>query len=124
MPAYSLAQAAQACGVNRSTVLRAIKSGRITGTKDELGQWHVEPVELHRIFAPAEATPKAVPQHAQPDAELRLRAELAEQRLSDLKTALDDMRGQRDHWQEIASRLVLADSSRSRPWWRRLAGSR
>jgi hypothetical protein len=34
---YSLQSAATACGVNRSTILRAIKSGRISATKDELG---------------------------------------------------------------------------------------
>ena len=34
---YTLAEAAAACGINKSTVLRAVKSGRISGTKDELG---------------------------------------------------------------------------------------
>ena len=57
--ALTLAQAAQATGLNRSTILRAIKSGRISGTRDDLGAWTVEPVELHRIFPPAEAEPKA-----------------------------------------------------------------
>ena len=47
---YTLAEAAAACGVNKSTVLRAVKSGRISGTKDEFGTWHVEAVELHRVF--------------------------------------------------------------------------
>jgi hypothetical protein len=48
---YTLAAAAVATGLNKTTVLRAIKSGRISGTKDDTGQWHVEPVELHRVFA-------------------------------------------------------------------------
>jgi predicted site-specific integrase-resolvase len=47
---YTLAAAAAACGVNKSTVLRAIKAGKITGTKDEHGEWHVEPAELHRVY--------------------------------------------------------------------------
>ena len=53
--AYTLAEAAAACGLNKTTVLRAIKSGKITGTKDEHGGWHVEPGELHRIYPPADA---------------------------------------------------------------------
>ena len=57
--ALTLAQAAKATGLNRSTILRAIKSGRISGTRDDMGAWTVEPVELHRIFPPAEAEPKA-----------------------------------------------------------------
>lgn len=47
---YSLATAAAACGVNKSTVLRAIKSGKVSATKDEHGEWHVEPAELHRVY--------------------------------------------------------------------------
>jgi hypothetical protein len=38
--------------VVKSTVLRAIKAGRISGTKDEQGEWHVEPAELHRVYPP------------------------------------------------------------------------
>jgi len=47
-------------------------------------------------------------------AELRARAELAEQRLDDLKVALaemrqqrDDMAQQRDKWETVAQRLAL-----------------
>ena len=35
----------------KSTVLRAVKAGRISGTKDERGEWHVEPSEL-RVYPP------------------------------------------------------------------------
>src|SRR6266478_6357048 len=35
---YTLAAAAAACGLNKSTVLRAIKAGKISGTKDEHGE--------------------------------------------------------------------------------------
>ena len=77
--ALTLAEAAQQTGLNRSTVLRAIKSGRISGNKDELGQWSVEPAELFRVFAPAEASSQGVHQDAQGEAaELRRRAEAAE----------------------------------------------
>src|SRR6266568_4108944 len=36
---YTLAAAAAACGLNKSTALRAIKAGKISGTKDEHGEW-------------------------------------------------------------------------------------
>ena len=76
-----------------------LKSGRISGQRDELGAWLVEPVELHRVFpeATAEAAPRAVPQDAQADAQVAaLLAQLAE------------MRAQRDAWQGIAERLTSA----------------
>jgi excisionase family DNA binding protein len=133
---YTLAEAAQATGLNRSTILRAIKNGRISGVRDELGAWSVEPVELHRVFPPAQAEPQGVPrgvqQVAQPDLELRIRAELAEARLGDLRHALEDMRRARDDaieerncWRGQAERLTLpAPEDRSqaatpppRRWW-------
>jgi hypothetical protein len=94
--------------LNRTTILRAIKSGKISGAKDEHGEWHIEPAELHRVYPPVartEARPDATPQYAPGhDVELRIRATLAEARLADLKTALDDMREQRDQWQAMAQR--------------------
>jgi hypothetical protein len=39
---YTLAAAAAACGLNKSTVLRAIKAGKVSGTKDEHGERHIE----------------------------------------------------------------------------------
>jgi hypothetical protein len=49
---YSLAAAAAATGLNKTTILRAIKEGKITGTKDELGEWQVEPAALHLLYPP------------------------------------------------------------------------
>jgi hypothetical protein len=47
---YSLSEAATACGVYKSTIRHGLKAGRLTGTKDALGQWRIEPAELHRVF--------------------------------------------------------------------------
>jgi hypothetical protein len=49
---FDLASAAAATGVAKSSVLRAIKAGRISATRDDNGRWHVEPVELFKIFPP------------------------------------------------------------------------
>src|SRR5262249_15736745 len=49
---YTLAAAAAATGLNKTTILKAIKDGRIAGTKDDLGEWHIEPAELHLVYPP------------------------------------------------------------------------
>jgi excisionase family DNA binding protein len=120
----TLAEASAQVGVNRSTLLRSIKSGRLSGTRDEFGTWRIEPSELFRIYAPveihapaAEAMPKAVPQDAQADA-----------LVADLRAQLAEMRQQRDAWQGMAERLgmalpkpeVAAPAGPPRSWWRRL----
>jgi hypothetical protein len=66
----------------------------------------------------------------------RARADLAEQRLADLREMLADtremladMREQRDKWETVAQRLVLTNQQPQKPatsWWRwlRLGGVR
>ena len=106
---YTLSEAAAACGVNKSTVLRAVKSGRISGTKDEFGTWHVEAVELHRIFPPvasAAASTDAVPRHAAPDA-------AADALVAELRAVIADLRQDRDQWREQAQRLALPAAVRA-----------
>jgi hypothetical protein len=71
---YTLAAAAAACGLNKSTVLRAIKAGKISGTKDEHGEWHIEAAELHRVYPPVAAAAAgngALPRDAMPVEHLR-----------------------------------------------------
>ena len=44
---YTLGQAAKAVGMSKTSILRSIKAGRISAGRDELGQWAIEPCELH-----------------------------------------------------------------------------
>jgi hypothetical protein len=61
---YNLVSAAAAAGVNRSTVLRAIKAGRISAQRDATGGWQIDPAEFHRVFPPL---PLPAPTNPQPD---------------------------------------------------------
>jgi hypothetical protein len=121
---YTLAAAAKAVGLNKTTILRAIKSGKISGLKDENGEWQIEPAELHRVYRPVAASETridAAQPCAPPDEDLSARVFLAEQRLSDLKALLDEVRAERDAWREQAQRLALTDQRERRPWWKRIA---
>jgi hypothetical protein len=119
---YSLAQAAQACGVNRSTILRAIKSGRISGTKNEFGEWTLEPAEVHRVYLPV-VRPGDVPGDA--TTKLDILSDL-EAEIVALKTLLAEVRQDRDRWHDVAASALRAlpapAPSAPRSWWRRLAG--
>lgn len=119
---YTLAAAAAATGLNKTTIFRAIRSGKISGTKDPHGQWLVEPAELHRVYPPdagSHSRSDAPQRDAVADLELQVKALLAEQRLSDIKAALEDMRGQRDAWQAQAERLWkrLVSETPLWPFW-------
>jgi hypothetical protein len=101
---YTLAEAAIAVGMDKSTVRRAVRAGRISGTRDETGVWHVEAVELHRVFPPAarpEDDTTAVPRDAPPDA-------ATDALVAELRAVIADLRQDRDEWRDQAKRLALA----------------
>lgn len=136
MTTFSLREAAEQAGASKSTIFRAIKAGRLSATRDDDGNFAIDPAELFRVYPPRSSAP--VPAHVEtrsegqdatpssnsekPDgtdfetrlhqvreqAALEARAKLAEERLSDLKQQLDELKRQRDKWQEQAERLALA----------------
>jgi excisionase family DNA binding protein len=97
---YTLATAAKATGLNKSTILRAIKSGQINGAKDQSGEWRIEAVELHRVYpAVAELSAgSAVPKRHRSDAAaLDAEIEALVSRAGDLlRQQLDEVRRARD----------------------------
>jgi hypothetical protein len=114
----TLGAAARHCGVSKGTISKAIASGKLSATRREDGSWAIDGAELARYV---EANGhrfrrETVQSRTETDfseqlatvAELRARAELAEARLADLKTMLDDMRHQRDRWETVATRLSLS----------------
>lgn len=131
---YTLAEAAKATGTNKTTILRAIRAGKITGTKDDHGSWQIEPAELHRVYPPAELRTDAGSDAAQryapamtdaADAQIAALRDTAEL----LRAQLDDTRKDRDAWRDQAQAITRqladarsSDALKTRPWWRRLAG--
>jgi hypothetical protein len=135
---YTLGQAAKAVGMSKTSILRSIKAGRISAGRDEIGQWVIEPCELHRVYPPLtddKDTGNGTEEHAVTGGDTALveansRASLLEQRISDLRTILDDMRGQRDDFREQrdawqrqaeASQRALTDqrekAATAQSWW-------
>lgn len=50
----SAKQASEMVGLTRNGIIKAIKEGRISGEKNEKGEWQVEPVELLRVYKAVE----------------------------------------------------------------------
>ncbi len=48
--ALTLNQAAKTCGRSKSTLINAVRTGRMTAPKDDLGRYAIDPAELHRVF--------------------------------------------------------------------------
>ena len=120
---YSLQQAADAAGVNKSTVFRAVKAGKVSASRSEHGQWLIEPAELHRVYPPAVAGNGKVNgagngAHQADLAEANQRAALAEREAALLRATIEDLRCDRDAWRDQAQRLALpAPASATWSWW-------
>lgn len=51
---HSLTSAATATGISKSTIYRAIKSGKMSAIFED-GVYKIDPAELHRVFSPVSA---------------------------------------------------------------------
>ena len=106
MTTLSLGQAARLTARGKTIFVRAI-SGRFTGSKKD-GDHGMDAAESARVYpfpAPVETV-----------AELRTRVALAEERLTELKATLEDMRRDRDAWREQAQTRLLAPPT-PKSWW-------
>lgn len=119
---YTAGQAAKASGVSTATITRSLKSGKISGQKDEKGAWAIDPAELHRVFPPL-ASQKPEKPSTQQDAipGNANETKVLERELNTLREALADARQDRDKWRDMAERLSLAPpqppAKKAAKWW-------
>jgi hypothetical protein len=107
----SPAEAAKHVGLTKQSVIKAIRSGRLSAIKDASGGWSIEPVELFRVWPAVnqdrgKVTPQVdaglPPENNEVVTALKGQIEL-------LKSQLDDVRVDRNHWRQIAERSLLTD---------------
>jgi excisionase family DNA binding protein len=117
----SLSQAARLTGKSKSTINRAIKSGKLSATRHDDGTYSINAAELARGFQIStpygsewiDTEPKSHPN----------RTALLEAEIAALKAAREqdreiiaDLREDRDAWKQQATAL-LAAPSKHRRWW-------
>lgn len=129
---YTLNEASKATGKSKTTIHRALKSGKISASKTDSGAYVIEPVELHRVFPPIPAE-RNVERSSRNDAEhsrnnfetLRIQLESAEKERErerqQLQETITDLREDRDRWRQQATALL--EDKRPRGFWKKLFGS-
>ncbi len=126
--AYSLTQAAEAAKVQRSTVFKWIKAGKVSAVKAEDGTYRIQPAELHRFLDSVAKEPAAQEAPKQADIThsmdtetaielMALRSqidalkqilEMERQRVEEARKREEDLKAERDRWAAQAERLALA----------------
>ncbi|MCS5602170.1 MAG: hypothetical protein NZ734_08205 [Paracoccus sp.] len=135
---YSLSEAAKATGKNKTTIQRAIKSGKISANKGNSGSYEIDPSELHRVFPPTVAQrdaqhtqsndtqqAKFAPESSHIDRVVELEKELAvacekasglEAQKDQMADTINDLRKRLDS-SETRITALLADNSRKPKFW-------
>jgi hypothetical protein len=116
----TLADAAKTAGVAKSTIWRAIKSGRISASKTVMGSYQVDAAELFRVFPPLPKndTTKQVATGIEQAETAAHQAQIAA--LKDisglLREQLEDLRKDRDAWrgQAESNQRLLIDARKRR----------
>lgn len=129
----TLRQAAEQVVASKSSISRALKSGRLSADRDDKGAWAIDPAELFRVFDPIKAGPDrdtsetrsmgraGPPSGTAPD---RPGTDALEAHIEGLKAQLELMREQlgdtkqdRDHWRDQAkvANQLLTDLRPSKP---------
>jgi hypothetical protein len=143
MTTFSIRDAAREAGVSKTSILRAIQSGRMSAPRKDDGGYAIDPAELFRVFPPQgtgvgqrdrseDASPgQTVPPSSETADHLSARFAALEaevQALKELVRRLDldkvDLKSDRDAWKnqaESAQRLLTvckeASAERRRGWW-------
>ncbi len=123
MTQLNLREAAEQAGTSKSSIYRAIKSGRLSAPRTDDGGFAIDPAELFRAFPPGNGPAKQTATSPKMDeTDLKQALAVAEANLMSLKDMLDevkatrdelrqdrdDLRKDRDAWKEQAQRLALA----------------
>jgi excisionase family DNA binding protein len=130
---YTLGEAAKATGKSKTTIQRAIKSGKITALKGDSGAYNIDPSELHRVY-PVTGTGIAKGNAAQPHVEhhsneanvLAVKVEMLEQQLQREQETTDDLRKRLDKAEDrviaLTDQREVTTEQRSKGWLARLMG--
>ena len=123
MPVLSLSQAAKLTGKSKSTINRAIKTGKLSAARHEDGSYSIDPAELSRAFG-IEPHEGAKRRDAEPDGTRLLeRVAALEEMLSREREISADLKEDRDRWRQQAIAMLTDQRPAHNSWrwwiWRR-----
>ena len=124
---YTLNEAAKAVGKSKTTIHRAIKSGKMSASKLDSGAYAIDPSELHRVFQDGTMerntrndTEQAKTTSGTDDIRLKILEKERERERQQLEETIADLREDRDKWRQQATALL--EDKRPKGFWARLRG--
>ena len=129
MSALSPRQAVKMFAVSRTTLMKALENGTVSGAKDEAGRWQIDAAELGRVYQPRPAqkisTTRPKPDHldqSEPAQNPTTNGDIST-RLARAEAALDAEREKtallERHLEDLRRMLPAPDANpvRRNRWW-------
>ena len=123
----TMGEFARQAGINKATLSRMIKAGKISAERQENGRLLIDPSEMDRladIRSTSNVSHNDVVQQSVTPVEtvLQRENELLREMLHDKEKQLDDLRTERDEWRKQAQTLLLTqgqpqEPAKPRRWW-------
>lgn len=113
---HTAGTAAKAVGKTKSTITKAIASGKLSATKNDNGAWEIDASELYRVYPP---TPLETVEIEQNDTLKEMggnskEIEALERLLKAAEEQIYDLKADRDEWRKQANQLLLTNTSTPR----------
>ncbi|MCD8563065.1 MAG: entry exclusion 1 domain-containing protein [Alphaproteobacteria bacterium] len=108
-------RAAELTGKSKSTIQRAMTSGKLSYEVDNAGRRVIDVSELERVFGLGKTTvaPAAAEQELEKASQMievermKMRIKMLEEQLYTANQTIDDLKSQRDKWQKQADQVLL-----------------
>jgi hypothetical protein len=109
---HTAGTAAKAVGKTKSTITKAIASGKLSAIKNDNGAWEIDVAELHRVYPPSPTETVEIEQYDTPkrNTENSREIEALERLLKATETQLEDVKADRDEWRKQANQLLLTNT--------------
>ena len=135
-PYISLNEASARSGKAKSTISKALKSGKLSYVSKDptTGAYEIDPAEVDRVFPRKQGTAKSdhleTPRNPTENSILQIKLEAMEQRFTDAEKTIEDLRTRLDKSESARERqdMILADLRKApepqpkRGFWARLTG--
>ena len=109
---HTAGTAAKAVGKTKSTITKAIASGKLSAVKNDSGAWEIDVAELHRVYPPSPTKTVEIERKDIPigNTENSKEIEALERLLKAAETQLEDVKADRDEWRKQANQLLLTNT--------------
>lgn len=109
----SLGKAAEVSGWSKPVLSRALKSGKMSGTKNDAGQWQIDPAELNRVFPAKHSLPVNVFGSETPKETPEISVLQAE--LEGKDAVIEELRARVDELSSITKMLAAPKKAQDKP---------